>query len=146
MRVISLSPTFQKIRRTVSHRVRAEKQVTFCALQANAYFIFLKRKIIPKFMNIYFVIFINIIIVALRCDIPVVLVKLQNYTEDAWKSKNNYIYIYIYIYIQRMMVTAKQLHVSASNRPSSGCKSNEKGWGLYNIQFNFCLMTRSRSL
>jgi len=26
-----------------------------------------------------------------------------------------------------MMVTANQLHVSASNRPSSGCTSNEKG-------------------
>ena len=25
-----------------------------------------------------------------------------------------------------MMVTANQLHVSASNRPSSGCTSNEK--------------------
>jgi len=30
-----------------------------------------------------------------------------------------------------------QLHVSASNRPTSGCTSNEKGWGLYNIQCNF---------
>jgi len=40
---------------------------------------------------------------------------------------------------------SKQLHVSASNRSSSGCTSNEKGWGLYNIQCNFCLMTRSRS-
>jgi len=38
-----------------------------------------------------------------------------------------YIYIYIYIYIQRMMVTANQLHVSASNRPSSGCTFKEKG-------------------
>ena len=37
-----------------------------------------------------------------------------------------------------------QLHVSASNRPSSGCTSNENVWGLYNIQFNFYLMTRSR--
>ena len=44
-----------------------------------------------------------------------------------------------------MMVTANQLHVSASNRPSSGCTSKEKGWGLYNIQCDFYLMTRSRS-
>jgi len=32
---------------------------------------------------------------SLRCDIPVVLVKSQNETADAWKSKHNYIYIYI---------------------------------------------------
>jgi hypothetical protein len=32
------------------------------------------------------------------------------------------------------MVTAGQLHVSASNRPLSGCTHKEKGWGLYNIQ------------
>jgi len=33
------------------------------------------------------------------------------------------------------MVTANQLHVSASNRPSSRCTYKEKGWGLYNIQY-----------
>jgi transcription initiation factor IIF auxiliary subunit len=44
-----------------------------------------------------------------------------------------------------MIVTANQLHVSASNRPSSGCTFKEKGWGLYNIQCDFYLMTRSRS-
>jgi hypothetical protein len=43
------------------------------------------------------------------------------------------------------MVTANQLHVLASNRPSSGCTSNEKALGLYNIQCDFCLMTRSCS-
>jgi len=53
--------------------------------------------------------------------------------------------ILYYLYIQRMMVTANQLHVSASNRPSSGCTSKEKGSGLYNIQCDFYLMTRSRS-
>ena len=53
--------------------------------------------------------------------------------------------ILFYIYVSRMMVTANQLHVSASYRPSSGCTSNEKGWGLYNIQCDFYLMTRSRS-
>ena len=37
------------------------------------------------------------------------------------------------------MVTANQLHVSASNRSSSGCTSEENGWGLYNIQCNFTL-------
>ena len=35
------------------------------------------------------------------------------------------------------MVTANQLHVSASNRPSSGCTPREKGWGLYNI---YCVL------
>jgi len=43
---------------------------------------------------------------------------------------------YINLYIQRMVVTANQLHVSASNSPSSGCTSNEKGWELYNIKCN----------
>jgi hypothetical protein len=37
-----------------------------------------------------------------------------------------YIYIYIYIYIADDG-NSKQLHVSASNRLSSGCTSNEKG-------------------
>jgi hypothetical protein len=41
-----------------------------------------------------------------------------------------------------MMVTTNQLYVSTSNRPSSGCAVKEKGWGLYNIQFDFYLMTR----
>ena len=40
------------------------------------------------------------------------------------------------------MVTANQLHVSASNGPLSGCTSKEKGWGLYNIQCDFYLMMR----
>ena len=44
-----------------------------------------------------------------------------------------------------MMVTSNQLHVSASNRPSSGCTFKEKGRGLYNIKCDFYLMTRSRS-
>jgi hypothetical protein len=34
-----------------------------------------------------------------------------------------------------MMVTANQLHVSASNMPSSGCTSEDKGWGLYDILY-----------
>jgi len=49
----------------------------------------------------------------LRCDIPVVLGKSQNYTADAWSQNTNiYIYIYIYvcvyiyIYIEQTMVTA----------------------------------------
>jgi hypothetical protein len=32
-----------------------------------------------------------------------------------------------YVYIERIMVTANQLHVSASNWPSSGCTFKEKG-------------------
>ena len=44
-----------------------------------------------------------------------------------------------------MMVTANQLHVSVSNRPSSGSTFKEKGCGPYNIQCDFYLMTRSRS-
>jgi len=32
------------------------------------------------------------------------------------------------------MVTAKQIQVSASNRPSSGCTSNEKGCTKYTVQ------------
>ena len=32
-----------------------------------------------------------------------------------------------------MMVTANQLHVSAPNRPSSGCTPNEKGCTIYNV-------------
>ena len=63
-------------------------------------------------------------------------------------KKHNYIilhiyilyYIYIYIYIYQLMVNAKQLLVSSSNRPSSGCTSNEKSWWLYNIQCDFYLM------
>ena len=44
-----------------------------------------------------------------------------------------------------MIVTANQLHVSVSNRPSSGSTFKEKGCGPYNIQCDFYLMTRSRS-
>ena len=40
------------------------------------------------------------------------------------------------------MVTAHQLHVSASNRPSTGCTFKEKGGGLYNIQYVYCTALR----
>ena len=77
------------------------------------------------------------------------------YTADAWSQNTTihyimcicmyvYIYIYIYIYIADDG-NSQQLHVSASDRLSSVCTSNEKGWGLCNIQCNFCLMTRSLS-
>jgi hypothetical protein len=62
MRVISMSITLHWII-TVSNGVRVDQQITFC-VQANAYFTFVKHKRIVKFMYIYSVIFINILIVA----------------------------------------------------------------------------------
>jgi len=49
--------------------------------------------------------------VRLRCDIPVVLVKITKLNSRRLKVKTQLYYI-------------NQLHVSASNRPSLGCTSN----------------------
>jgi hypothetical protein len=43
----------------------------------------------------------------------------------AFESQNTHTHTYIYIYTQQTIVNS--LHVSASNKPSSGCTSNEKG-------------------
>ena len=44
-----------------------------------------------------------------------------------------------------MMVTANQLHVSASNRPSSGCTHKEKGEGC-TIYIIYCIIVYCTAL
>ena len=51
----------------------------------------------------------------------------QNHTNSRRLKVKTQLYIYIY-------KTSNQLHVSASKRPSSGCKSTEKGCILYSPQ------------
>ena len=41
------------------------------------------------------IVFQNNIMILLRCDIPVVLVKSQNYTADAWSQNTTILNIYI---------------------------------------------------
>ena len=62
--------------------------------------------------------------------------------QQTLEVKRQQFYIYIYIYIADDS-KSQQLHVSASNRPSSGCTSKENSWEA--VQCNFCLITRSCS-